>query len=342
LQKAWLKFRFFNFPFKAVLLRKLMVAVSVIIPTRNRASLVGIAIKSVLQQTWMDLEVIVVIDGPDPDTEAALAQLSDPRLQAITLSISGGAPKARNTGIQAAQGDWVAFLDDDDEWYPNKLETQFQFIQTLNCLYPVVACRMTVKTPRGEFMVPRRFPEMGEPISNYLFLRPNFIQGDGFFLTSMLLTRRQLMLDVPFQEGLKMCQDLDWLLRAIQVQGAELHFTEASLGTWDLDEDRPRIGTTGQWPTLFEWIQSCRQRNLVTPEAYAAFLMTQVNSLASASRDWQGLKTILVAAWTDGKASFKSYALLLSMWIIPTAPRRILRDAILQNPLKCLRMRYER
>lgn len=318
-----------------------MVAISVVIPTRNRSSLISVAVQSVLQQTWMDLEVIVVIDGPDPDTELALAQLTDPRQRVITLPQSGGATKARNAGVQVAQGDWVAFLDDDDEWYPNKLEAQLQLIQALSCLYPIMACRMTVKTPRGEFIVPRRFPEAGEPISNYLFLRPNLIQGDGFFLTSMLLTRRQLMLDVPFQEGLKMCQDLDWLLRATQVPGTELHFADVALGTWNLDEDRPRIGTTGQWHTLFDWIQSCRQRNLVTPEAYAAFLMTQVNSLASASKDWQGLMTILISAWTDGKASFKSYALLLSMWIIPTTPRRILRDAILQSPLKRWSVRHE-
>ena len=319
-----------------------MVLVSVIIPTRNRAFLVGTAVESVLQQTWRDLEAIVVIDGPDLDTAEALEQLTEPRLRVITLPERGGAPKARNIGVQTAQGNWVAFLDDDDEWHPSKLEIQLQLIQKLTCPYPIAACRMTVNTPRGEFIVPRRFPEVDEPISNYLFLRPNFIQGDGFFLTSMLLTRRQLMLEVPFQEGLKMCQDLDWLLRATQIKGTELHFAEASLGTWNLDEDRPRIGTTGQWPTLFDWIQSCRQRNLVTPEAYAAFLMTQVNSLASARRDWQGLKTILISAWTDGKASFKSYALLVGMWVIPTAPRRILRDAILQNPLKRLRSRYER
>lgn len=139
-----------------------------------------------------------------------------------------------------------------------------------------------------------------------------------------------------------MCQDLDWLLRATQVQGAELHFAEAALGTWNLDEHRSRIGTSGCWTTLFEWIQSCRQRNLVTPEAYGAFLMTQVNSLASASKDWQGLKTILMSAWTYGNASFKSYALLISMWVIPPTPRRILRDAILQNPFSRLRIRHER
>ncbi|KAI9132390.1 glycosyltransferase family A protein [Acaryochloris sp. CCMEE 5410] len=319
-----------------------MVSVSVIIPTRNRASLVSVAVESVLQQTWTSLEVIVVIDGPDSDTEAVLELISDSRLQVITLPSSGGASRARNRGVQAARGEWVAFLDDDDEWYPRKLETQLLLVQTLTCRYPIAACRMTIKTPRGEFVVPRRFPKLGEPISNYLFLRPDFIQGDGFFLTSMLLTRRQLMLDVPFQEGLKMCQDLDWLLRATQVQGAELHFAEAALGTWNLDEHRSRIGTSGCWTTLFEWIQSCRQRNLVTPEAYGAFLMTQVNSLASASKDWQGLKTILMSAWTYGNASFKSYALLISMWVIPPTPRRILRDAILQNPFSRLRIRHER
>lgn len=158
-----------------------MVSVSVIIPTRNRASLVSVAVESVLQQTWTSLEVIVVIDGPDSDTEAVLELISDSRLQVITLPSSGGASRARNRGVQAARGEWVAFLDDDDEWYPRKLETQLLLVQTLTCRYPIAACRMTIKTPRGEFVVPRRFPKLGEPISNYLFLRPDFIQGDGFF-----------------------------------------------------------------------------------------------------------------------------------------------------------------
>jgi glycosyltransferase involved in cell wall biosynthesis len=319
-----------------------MVAVSVIIPTRNRSHLVECAVQSVLRQTWTDLEVIVVIDGSDPSTVEVLKQISDPRLRVILLPASGGAPRARNTGIQAAQGEWVAFLDDDDEWHLGKLEKQFQLAQTLSCPYPIIACRMTIKTPRGQFVVPRRFPNEGESISNYLFLRPNLVQGDGFFLTSMLLTRRQLMLDIPFQEGLKMCQDLDWLLRATQVQGTELRFAQDALGTWNLDEDRPRIGTTGHWKILFEWIQSCRQRNLVTPEAYAAFLMTQVNSLASANRDWQGLKTILISAWMEGKTSFKGYVLLTSMWILPPTQRRILRDALLRSPLSRLRVHHGR
>lgn len=81
-----------------------MVSVSVIIPTRNRASLVSVAVESVLQQTWTSLEVIVVIDGPDSDTEAVLELISDSRLQVITLPSSGGASRARNRGVQAARG----------------------------------------------------------------------------------------------------------------------------------------------------------------------------------------------------------------------------------------------
>jgi hypothetical protein len=233
-------------------------------------------------------------------------------------------------GVQVAQGDWVAFLDDDDEWLAPKLEQQLTIAQNLNVLYPIIACRMKVKTPRGEFLVPRRFPLPEEPISNYLFLRPHLFQGEGFFLTSMLLTKRELMLSVPFQENLKMCQDLDWLLRATQKPGTSLQFASATLGIWNLDEHRPRIGTTGRWPVLFEWIQTCRAQNLVTPDAYTAFLMTQVNSLASATWDWEGLKTILQASWQNGKPNLSSYLLLISMWLLPQKPRRFLRDMALK------------
>jgi glycosyltransferase involved in cell wall biosynthesis len=90
--------------------------ISVVIPTRNRAALVPRAVHSALAQTLRDIEVIVVVDGPDPDTVEALAAIDDPRLRVVALDASGGAPAARNVGARNAGAPWVALLDDDDEW----------------------------------------------------------------------------------------------------------------------------------------------------------------------------------------------------------------------------------
>jgi glycosyltransferase involved in cell wall biosynthesis len=98
--------------------------VSVIIPTHSRAELVPRAIESVLKQTFRDFELIVVDDGSNDNTHDVVAAISDPRLQLIRLPKSGGASCARNAGIASARGEWVAFLDDDDEWLPQLLERQ--------------------------------------------------------------------------------------------------------------------------------------------------------------------------------------------------------------------------
>ena len=84
--------------------------VTVVIPTRNRPALVPRAVRSALAQTHENLEVVVVIDGPDPATQAALAQLSDPRLRVIELTEAGGAPAVSFKAVRAADGPFSANL----------------------------------------------------------------------------------------------------------------------------------------------------------------------------------------------------------------------------------------
>ena len=101
--------------------------VSVVIPTRNRSGLVVRAVSSALAQTYGDIEVIVVVDGPDQGTAEALERVNDPRLKIVQLPESVGGSDARNAGVKAADGAWVAFLDDDDEWLPEKIQKQLSF-----------------------------------------------------------------------------------------------------------------------------------------------------------------------------------------------------------------------
>lgn len=100
--------------------------VSVIIPTYNRAHLLGRAIRSVLAQTYQDFELIVVDDGSSDNTGEVVATFVDPRIHYLRHEENRGAAAARNTGIKASRGEYVAFLDSDCEWLPEKLEKQME------------------------------------------------------------------------------------------------------------------------------------------------------------------------------------------------------------------------
>jgi GT2 family glycosyltransferase len=101
-----------------------MPAVSVILPTHNRAATVGRAIKSVLASTFSDLELIVVDDGSTDQTAAVVSSYADPRMRFVRLDANRGVAAARNAGIAAATSEWLAFQDSDDEWIDTKLEAQ--------------------------------------------------------------------------------------------------------------------------------------------------------------------------------------------------------------------------
>ena len=105
---------------------------SVIIPTYNRAHLVDRAIQSVLNQTYQNFEFIVVDDGSTDNTEEVVKkfQEKDKRIRYIKHERNKGASAARNTGIKAAKGEYIAFQDSDDEWLPEKLEKQMKVFET--------------------------------------------------------------------------------------------------------------------------------------------------------------------------------------------------------------------
>lgn len=101
--------------------------ISVIIPTYNRAWALADAVDSVLAQDYPEVELIVVDDGSTDETPSLLAAYGD-ALQVITLD-NGGVSRARNHGIAAAQGEYIAFLDSDDRWLPEKLSEQAAFFK---------------------------------------------------------------------------------------------------------------------------------------------------------------------------------------------------------------------
>lgn len=107
-----------------------MAKISVIIPTHNRPEMLKKAINSVLNQTYTDLELVIVDDGLEKRTDEVIQSVNDPRIKYIQHLEEKGGSAARNTGIKNATGEFIAFLDDDDEWVPHKLSmqmAQFEF-----------------------------------------------------------------------------------------------------------------------------------------------------------------------------------------------------------------------
>jgi len=103
--------------------------VSVIVATYNRANFIDRAIKSILNQIYQDFEIIIVDDGSSDNTEEIIKGYKDKRIIYIKHKKNQGISTARNTGIKRAKGEYIAFLDSDDEWFPEKLERQVVLLQ---------------------------------------------------------------------------------------------------------------------------------------------------------------------------------------------------------------------
>lgn len=298
-------------------------AVSVVIPTRGRPQLLLRAVASVLAQTLPELEVLVVVDGPDPETVAALGAVADPRVRVIQNEASLGGGEARNLGVRAARAPWVAFLDDDDEWLPQKLERQLALAGRSAYPLPIVSCLLIARSPRGDSIWPRRTPRPGEPVGDYLFVREGAFQGETMLQTSTLMAPTALALRVPFEPALKRHQDWDWLLRATDLDGVGVLMVDEPLSVWSIEDDRDSVSRRNEWEFSLGWISAHRDR--VGARAFAGFIATQIAPQAAREGSLRTLVTLLREMLGQGSPRFRDLALLLAMWFVPRGLRRRVR-----------------
>jgi glycosyltransferase involved in cell wall biosynthesis len=301
--------------------------VSAIIPTRNRAVIVKRSVQSALAQTLKQIEVIVVIDGPDEATQVVLAEIDDPRLRVIELPISGGAPEARNSGVYHAQGEWVAFLDDDDEWLPQKLELQLETANRSQYEFPIITCCLIARTPRSDYRWPRRLPSPTELTGDYLLVRNSLFRGEASLQTSTLFTRRDFLMQNPFRKELLKHQDIEWFLRASTLENAKIEFVNESLVIHYIEDRSETVSSKTNWQYSLKWIQE--NKSFVTPRAYAAFIMNRVSAEAAKQGDWKAFRILLQEAMRSGKPEPIDFLIYLGLWLIPQEPRRLLRDFLI-------------
>jgi glycosyltransferase involved in cell wall biosynthesis len=195
---------------------------SIVIPAYNVAPYISETLATVFAQTLNDFEVIIVNDG-SPDTEEFELAIQRYRERIVYLKQENrGASAARNTGLRAARGELIAFLDADDLWSPNYLEGQLKFIREFDCdLACADAMIFGVSADAGRSYMDSLM-ETAPPEGRVTFLE--LVNADRSLITSGVVARRDLILDVGlFDERLRNAQDLDLWLRLAR-HGARLAY----------------------------------------------------------------------------------------------------------------------
>lgn len=182
--------------------------VSVIIPTHNRADFLATSIRSVLNQTFEEFELIVVDDASSNATSQVVASFGDPRVHYIRHDQNRGGAAARNTGIANSNAEYVAFLDDDDEWYPEKLARQMRRMLASEPEVAVVYTGYRVVDRATGKVCGRMIPSARGNLYSKL-LESNPIGGTS----SVLLKRACLEKVGVFDESLPSFQDRDLWIR---------------------------------------------------------------------------------------------------------------------------------
>ena len=199
-----------------------MPKVSVVIPTFNRCGTLGRALESVFGQSMQDLEILVVDDGSTDGTAGAVASFDADKLKYIRLSVNRGGSAARNVEISLAKGEFIAFLDDDDRWEPDKLRQQLTSVaQESGADWCRTGFGIYTTNGRCERHVYRAQP-FDDPCKS--------IMSDNYLgTTSSILVRRERLEAIGgFDEALPALQDWDLYIRLIK-SGCRLRAIDAML-----------------------------------------------------------------------------------------------------------------
>lgn len=176
--------------------------ISVIIPTYNRGYIIKNSIESVLNQTYENIELIVVDDNSDDNTEEIINSFNDKRVKYIKLQENRGACYARNLGVKYSKGKYISFQDSDDVWHKDKLEKQKNFLEKNNL--DVVGCKMSINRENSEQR--NIFPKNCNLHGENIYIR-NYIS------TQLLFGKRECFLKEKFDERLPRFQDWELVIR---------------------------------------------------------------------------------------------------------------------------------
>lgn len=227
-----------------------MYSVSVVIPVRNRPGAIVRAIESVFSQSVTVLEVIVVDDASTDNTVSIVENLAklEPRIRLIALRENRGGGFARNVGIDAANGDLIAFLDSDDFWLPGKLEKQLALIEGSSD----VLCFCNLKVDHGDGTPSTAWNteawSVDQSAKNYILDLDQVIQTSTWLMSTELARR------IRFDGSLRRHQDIDFVLRADKM-GIKFIYSTDILVNYNADPKTVRTSQRKNAKPSLDWMQ---------------------------------------------------------------------------------------
>ena len=302
-----------------------MTKVSVIIPTTNRPQLLRRALDSALRQTHSDLEVIIVVDGPNVETLQMLRAEPDKRLKVLHNPAPVGAGAGRNAGAESAQGEWLAFLDDDDEWMPDKIEKQLEAGRAHE--NALISCRCRVVTSRGDYVWPRRIYDGSMPIDEYVFGRRSVWRGDSYLATPTFFLRKDLFMRAQFGTS-SQHEDTTLLLRVCKEQGGKVIMLPEVLAIIHTEQNRSSQGSNFSWREALRWADDMGA--LLTPRSYSGFCLVTLTSQAKLNKDYAAFSTMWRRSWEKGAPTLVQLFVFFAFWLVPMGPRRAIRALFLR------------
>ncbi len=237
--------------------------VSIVVPFFNRLNLLPQVIETVARQTFSDWELILVDDCSTQDIAAAFQPFSnDPRIRLARTPQNVGPAGARNVGIDAARGRFIAFLDSDDQWLPEKLARQVAAMEAGG--RPAICVTRTKVLMHGGWIrvQPEREPRPDRLFSAYLYC------DDGFAQTSSLLVQADMARAVRFVEGLHQYEDHLFFMEMIRA-GAKYILIPEALTIWHNDERQDRLSRRDDLERGLAFL--ARAKDVFSPQAEAAF-----------------------------------------------------------------------
>ncbi|SFI99690.1 glycosyltransferase family 2 protein [Jannaschia pohangensis] len=271
-------------------------SVSVVIPYFNNAKTLPRALSGVAALVLPPSEVIIVDDfSDDCIDESGLPDLPCP-LRIVRHSRNLGAPSARNTGIDLAEFAVVAFLDADDLWLPEKLQTQMCHFEHADGSARVFSASNCLLIGNGGVLIGdhnAEGPADGRSLADFLLCERGALQ------TSTLVVPRDVARAVRFRPGLRRHQDWDFVLRLEQAEIA-LRYVPSSLSWYDIGDRFGRISQKrGNIRASLEWFAICREEGLLTARQIQSGFVNYCLSRRSARMPWELCRAFLKVAVLD-------------------------------------------
>jgi len=256
--------------------------VSIIMPTYNRAYILEKAIKSVLAQSYEDWELIIVDDGSKDNTEEVVSRYVGEKVRYISYPVNRGGNHARNVGIRLAQGEYLAFLDSDNEWIPEALELSVKMLDSMEGKYKLITAITEFHSFDGSVDI--RPNESECSLMQREALIKNIVCFDAPIadMNTYVFSRKCIERVGDFDEEQKKGQDWELLIRLLADEQIQYRFLKRKIAVNYIQENsisrQQQLGPTSMFRFLEKHIKICDAYGCLE-EAFHKFLSTQFDMI---------------------------------------------------------------